>query len=70
MNRSTSGLLLSKAITGFLQFKAAEGLSPATLTRVTSTWVDDLDSRLTCPRSAAERGLPPKCNGAGLAGSA
>ncbi|HLF24951.1 MAG TPA: hypothetical protein VJG32_01340 [Anaerolineae bacterium] len=32
MNRSTSGLLLSKAVNGFLQFKAAEGLSPATLT--------------------------------------
>jgi integrase/recombinase XerD len=32
MNRSTSSLLLSKAVNGFLQFKAAEGLSPATLT--------------------------------------
>ena len=32
MNRRPSGsLLLSKAITGFLQYKAAEGLSPSTL---------------------------------------
>ena len=33
MNRRSSGsLLLSKAITGFIQYKAAEGLSPTTLT--------------------------------------
>lgn len=33
MNRRPSGsLLLSKAITGFIQYKAAEGLSPNTLT--------------------------------------
>jgi integrase/recombinase XerD len=32
MNRRSPGLLLSKAVTGFLQFKAAEGLSPNTLT--------------------------------------
>jgi integrase/recombinase XerD len=32
MNRRTSGLSVSKAVVGFLQFKAAEGLSPDTLT--------------------------------------
>jgi hypothetical protein len=32
MNRRPSGsLLLSRAISGFLQYKAAEGLSPSTL---------------------------------------
>ncbi len=31
MNRRPSGLKLGKAITGFLQFKSAEGLSPRTL---------------------------------------
>ncbi len=31
MNRSTTGFLLSKAYTGFFQFKEAEGLSPNTL---------------------------------------
>ena len=31
MNRRPSGLKLDKAITGFLQFKSAEGLSPRTL---------------------------------------
>lgn len=31
MNRRPSGLLLSKALVGFLQYKAAEGLSPSTL---------------------------------------
>jgi integrase/recombinase XerD len=32
MNQRSSGsLFLSKAITGFIQYKAAEGLSPATL---------------------------------------
>ena len=32
MNRRPSGsLFLSKAITGFMQYKAAEGLSPTTL---------------------------------------
>ncbi len=32
MNRRPSGsLLLSRAITGFLQYKAAEGLSPNTI---------------------------------------
>ena len=31
MNRRPSGLLFSKAITGFLQYKAAEALSPRTL---------------------------------------
>ena len=31
MNRRPSGLKLDKAIPGFLQFKAAEGLSPRTL---------------------------------------
>ena len=32
MNRRPSGLQLSKAVVGFLQYKAAEGLSPTTLT--------------------------------------
>ena len=32
MNRGTMGLSVSKAIVGFLQYKAAEGLSPNTLT--------------------------------------
>jgi integrase/recombinase XerD len=31
MNRRPSGLKLDKAVTGFLQYKAAEGLSPRTL---------------------------------------
>ena len=31
MKRSTSGLKLSKALVGFLQYKAAEGLSASTL---------------------------------------
>jgi hypothetical protein len=31
MNRSPQGLQLSKALAGFLQHKAAEGLSPSTL---------------------------------------
>ena len=31
MNRRPPGLLLSKCITGFLQYKTAEGLSPNTL---------------------------------------
>ncbi len=31
MNRGSSGLLASKALLGFLQFKTAEGLSPTTL---------------------------------------
>jgi len=31
MNRRSSGLQLSKALVGFLQYKAAEGLSPNTL---------------------------------------
>ena len=31
MNRRSSGLQLSKALAGFLQHKAAEGLSPNTL---------------------------------------
>jgi site-specific recombinase XerD len=32
MNRSPSGLILSKAILGFVQAKTAEGLSPNTIT--------------------------------------
>lgn len=32
MNRRSPGLLISKAIPGFIQFKSAEGLSPSTLT--------------------------------------
>jgi len=31
MNRSSSGLLISKCIDGFLKFKIAEGLSPKTV---------------------------------------
>lgn len=31
MNRRSSGLQLSHAVVGFLQYKAAEGLSPNTL---------------------------------------
>ncbi|MEE9618446.1 MAG: hypothetical protein V3T90_15785 [Anaerolineae bacterium] len=31
MNRRPSGLQLSKALVGFLQYKAAEGLGPNTL---------------------------------------
>jgi hypothetical protein len=31
MNRGPSGLELSKALVGFLQYKAAEGLGPNTL---------------------------------------
>lgn len=31
MNRRSSGLQLPKALVGFLQYKAAEGLSPNTL---------------------------------------
>ena len=32
MNRRPSGLSVSKALTGFLQYKSAEGLAPVTVT--------------------------------------
>jgi len=43
MNRSSSGLSLSKALVGFLNSKAAEGLSPRTLTNYEfrlKQWID------------------------------
>ena len=43
MNRRSPGFLLSKAITGFLQHKAAEALSPTTLDsyeRILNLWLD------------------------------
>ena len=43
MNRRSSGLSLSKALVGFLNSKAAEGLSPRTLTNYEfrlRQWID------------------------------
>ena len=43
MDRSSSGLSLSKALVGFLHAKAAEGLSPRTLTNYKfrlKQWID------------------------------
>ncbi len=43
MNRRSSGLLLSKALVGFINAKAAEGLSARTLTNYEfrlKQWID------------------------------
>jgi len=43
VNRSSSGLSVSKALVGFLNAKAAEGLSPRTLTNYEyrlKQWID------------------------------
>jgi integrase/recombinase XerD len=48
MNRGSSGLLAPKALFGFLQYKAAEGLSPTTLVayeQILKVWVDRFGDR-------------------------
>ena len=43
MNRRPPGLSISKAVTGFLQFKVAEGLSPTTTfnyERILNQWLE------------------------------
>jgi hypothetical protein len=51
MNRRPSGLKLDKAIPGFLQYKAAEGLSPRTV-------VPQLMCDNSCRGSPTTRRLP------------
>jgi integrase/recombinase XerD len=48
MNHSTPGLLISKAIDGFLKFKTAEGLSQRTITSYEFTlnhWLKHIGDR-------------------------
>jgi hypothetical protein len=61
MNRRASGLTLKKALTGFLQYKVAKGLSPNTLVnrehhlKVFSDYVEAESFSIESPRQKRQR---------------